>query len=85
MTSDTAQNDDARVAETVSGDPWDRIQVGAQVLAIAPNEPGWWDAEVIGLHEKGSMITLKWVGFDDLPKFMVSRYSVALKRPSGEK
>lgn len=82
MTSDKTQNDGARVVEMPAADPWRAIKAGTIVLATSKSEPGWWEAEVIGVQEQGDMITIKWVGYEDEPKFMVPRRWVGLKPPT---
>lgn len=77
MTSDKAQDDGARVVDMPT-DPWRAIKAGTIVLAASKSEPGWWEAEVISVHQPGDMLALQWVGYEDQPKFMTARRSVGL-------
>jgi hypothetical protein len=62
--------------------PWEAIAVGSAVIAKAPGEDSWWEAQVIGVSEKGRMLTLRWKGYEDEPDFMSPRREVALPYPS---
>jgi hypothetical protein len=62
--------------------PWEAIKVGSAVIAKAPGEDSWWEAQVIGVSEQGKMLTLRWKGYEDEPDFMAPRREVALPYPA---
>lgn len=65
-------------------DPWAAIKAGSEVLSTAPGEDAWWPCEVVGVSDKGGMLTLRWSQkeFAGLPPFMMPRGKVALLRPA---
>jgi hypothetical protein len=62
-------------------DLWAGVSVGSRVLATAPGIEGWWECDVVAVSDQGSMLTLRWTGYDDEPAFACPRARVGLMRP----